>query len=191
MRLHAAAARQALCKRVKTDDFESESFSPGARPDIVVYDARGRNRHTLLEVKNVCPISSNPESTGCDGAYTAFANTAPELVRGIMGGNATATRAAMPAKYGPAMRKHCIVIPAIVEVFGGAHANLSDTLSQWSKRAKAKTPPGEDAPWSARNYLPYWSQLISKTAQQGAAREILWRVSEEVATRDAKRERRT
>ena len=39
---------------------------------------------------------------------------------------------------------------------------------------------------SARNYLPYWSQLLSKAAQLGAAEEILTRVREEQAAREAR-----
>ena len=33
-------------------------------------------------------------------------------------------------------------------------------------------PPGVEPPWSARNFLPYWSQLLSKEAQRGAAIEL-------------------
>ena len=44
-------------------------------------------------------------------------------------------------------------------------------------------------PWSARNYVPYWSQIISKEAQRGAAEEIVSRVREEVAAREATRVR--
>ena len=60
-------------------------------------------------------------------------------------------------------------------------------IGEWSKAARAQTPPGEEPPWSARNYVPYWSQLLSKEAQRGAAVEILNRVSDEVAAREASR----
>ena len=59
----------------------------------------------------------------------------------------------------------------------------------WASRARGKTPPGEEPPWSARNYVPYWSQIISKEAQRGVAEEILSRVREEVAAREASRVR--
>ena len=48
-----------------------------------------------------------------------------------------------------------------------------------------RRPPGEEPPWSARNFIPYWSQVLSATAQRAAAAEILNRVREEVATRNA------
>ena len=39
----------------------------------------------LLEVKVVSPVSSNPECTGVAGALSAFANTAPNHLRSILG----------------------------------------------------------------------------------------------------------
>ena len=43
--------------------------------------------------------------------------------------------------------------------------------------------------WSARNFIPYWSQVLTSqrdgTARRRAAAEILNRVREEVATRNA------
>ena len=50
-------------------------------------------------------------------------------------------------------------------------------------------PPGEEPPWCARNYVPYWSQIISKEAQRGAADEIIARVREEASAREAMRVR--
>ena len=44
----------------------------------------------LLEVKVLCPISSNPDRTGYAGTYAAFANTCP------------AKRAEVAEKYAPA-----------------------------------------------------------------------------------------
>lgn len=41
----------------------------------------------------------------------------------------------------------------------------------------------------ARNYVPYWSQLISAAAQRGAAEEILYRTREEAGAREAARGR--
>ena len=55
----------------------------------------------------------------------------------------------------------------------------------WARLARGKTPEGEEPPWSARNFVPYWSQVISSAAQRAAAAEILSRVREEVATRNA------
>ena len=55
--------------------------------------------------------------------------------------------------------------------------------------ARGKTPEGEEPPWSARNFFPYWSQVVSTavrgSAQKAAAAEVLSRVREEVATRNA------
>ena len=62
-------------------------------------------------------------------------------------------------------------------------------LEEWGKAARGKTPPGEDPPWCARNYVPYWSQVLSKAAQRGAAEEILSRVREEGGVREAMRSR--
>ena len=40
-----------------------------------------------------------------------------------------------------------------------------------------------------RNYVPYWSQIISKEVQRGAAREIVDRVREEANAREQARAR--
>ena len=77
----------------------------------------------------------------------------------------------------------------IFEVFGGFHEGAAGLLNDWAARARGKTPPGEEPPWAARNYVPYWSQLLSKEAQRGAAVEILGRVREEAAAREAVRAR--
>ena len=64
-----------------------------------------------------------------------------------------------------------------------------DRLNIWAKAARGKTPPGEEPPWCARNYVPYWSQILSKTVQLGAAEEILYRVKEEAAELEIARAR--
>ena len=81
------------------------------------------------------------------------------------------------------------VEPCIVEVFGGFERGLVDLINEWGRRARQKTPEGEEPPWAARNYVPYWSQLISKEAQRGAAAEILFRAREEAGAREAVRSR--
>ena len=93
----------------------------------------------------------------------------------------------MAAKYAPAKIKGHDVIPCVFEVFGGAAPEVMHLIETWSRAARAKTPPGEEPPWSARNYIPYWSQLLSKEAQRGAAIEILNRVDGEAADREAAR----
>ena len=79
--------------------------------------------------------------------------------------------------------------PCIFEIFGGFDEGAVKLLNEWGSRARGKTPPGEEPPWSARNYVPYWSQIISKEAQRGAAEENVSRVREEVAAREATRAR--
>ena len=123
----------------------------------------------------LCPVSSNADRTGYDGTYAAFANTAP------------AKRDEVASKYAPAKTLGHEVLPCVFEVFGGAAPEAMRLVSEWSRAARAQTPPGEEPPWSARNYVPYWSQLLSKEAQRGAAVEILSRVSDEVAAREASR----
>ena len=75
--------------------------------------------------------------------------------------------------------------PVIFETFGGFEAGAVNLLNDWARLARGKTPEGEEPPWSARNFVPYWSQVISSAAQRAAAAEILSRVREEVATRNA------
>ena len=58
-------------------------------------------------------------------------------------------------------------------------------LNDWSAKARGKTPPELEPPWCARNYTPYWTQLLSKAVQRGAAEEILARVTEEGTAREA------
>ena len=184
-RLLARAAAQAHTgKKILVDSFESESFSPGARPDVAVLRGAGL-KNLLLKVKVVCPISSNPSSTGEAGTFASFANTAPELRRGIEGCPAIGGREATDAKYAGAMRLGHTVVPVIFETFGGFEAGAVDLLNDWARLARGKTPEGEEPPWSARNFVPYWSQVISSAAQRAAAAEILSRVREEVATRNA------
>ena len=189
-RVLARAARQALCKKVYVDSYEHETYSKGARPDVsIIRGASDGTHNLLLEVKVVCPISSNPSTTGEAGSHTGFGNTAPELRRTILGCAAVGGREATPAKYGPALKAGHTVEPCIFEVFGGFEASAVALLNTWAARARGKTPPGEEPPWSARNYVPYWSQIISKEAQLGAAEEILGRVREETAAREAARAR--
>ena len=73
----------------------------------------------------------------------------------------------------------------IVETFGGFEESAVRVLNDWARLARGKTPEGEEPPWSARNFFPYWSQVVSTSAQKAAAAEILSRVREEVATRNA------
>ena len=93
---------------------------------------------------------------------------------------------AVPAKYAGALKKGHEVVPCIFEVFGGAEADAVALLERWGKRARGQTPPGEDPPWSARNFIPYYSQLLSKEVQRGVADEILHRVREEIMAREGR-----
>ena len=155
----ARAARQALNAKVDTEDVQHQVYSPDARPDVRI---KTRTRSfKLLEVKVLCPISSNPELTGYEGTFAAFANTAPRK------------REEVAAKYAPAASKGHPTTACVFEVFGGAAPEVVRLLDDWSVAARNKTPPGEEPPWSARNFVPYWSQLLSKEAQRGAAVEIL------------------
>ena len=86
-------------------------------------------------------------------------------------------------------QKHATVTPCVFEVFGGFHADVVNLLNDWAVRARGKTPEGEEPPWSARNFVPYWCQILSLEVQRGAAREILNRVREEAAARDVARAR--
>ena len=81
----------------------------------------------LLEVKVASPVSSNPELTSTDGAYSSFANTAPNLPRGI---KAVGGRAAVPAKYQGAFEKGNTVVPCIFETFEGGVVDLLNNLSK-------------------------------------------------------------
>ena len=89
--------------------------------------------------------------------------------------------------YAPAKINGHDVTPCVFEVFGSAAPEVLQLLEGWGGAARSKTPPGEEPPWSARNFVPYWSQLLSKEAQRGAAIEILNRVDGEAADREAAR----
>ena len=78
------------------------------------------------------------------------------------------------------------MVPCIFEVFGGAELDAVAFLERLGKRARGKTPPGEEPPWSARNFVPYYSQLLSKEVQRGVADEILHRAREEIMAREAR-----
>ena len=132
-------------------------------------------KYKLLEVKVLCPISSNPDRTGYAGTYAAFANTAP------------AKREEVAEKYAPAKTNGHDITPCVFEVFGGAAPEVMRLLEGWGRAARSKTPPGVEPPWSARNFMPFYSQLLSLQAQRGAAIEILNRVDGEAADREAAR----
>ena len=134
-------------------------------------------------------ISSNPDSTGEKGAFSGFGNTSAPLRAGIVGCEAVGGRQAVKAKYAGALAKGHTITPCIFEVFGGMDRDAVDLLNAWASHARGKTPPGEEPPWCARNFVPYWSQLLSKEAQRGAAEEIIGRVREEATAHEARRAR--
>ena len=101
-----------------------------------------------------------------------MAATEPRLKAEIEGCAAVGRRAARPGKYSNAARLHHRVTPCISEVFGAMGADGRALLEKWARKARSRTPEGEEPPWSARNYRPYWTQLLSIAAQRGAAREI-------------------
>ena len=80
-------------------------------------------------------------------------------------------------------KKFAEMVPCIFETFGGFEHEVVELLNDWAARARQKTPEGQEPPWSARNFVPYWSQILSTTVQRGAAAEILSRVREETAAR--------
>ena len=98
-----------------------------------------------------------------------------------MGCESIGNRAAVPAKYAGAFEKGNTVKPCIFETFGGFESTVVGLLNDLSKAARAKTPPGQEPPWSARNFVPYWSQLLSREVQLGVADEIIARVHEKAA----------
>ena len=166
-----------------------EQFSPGARPDVAILKGgRDRQHHLLLEVKVLCPLSSVEGGSDVDGAYAAFGATRG-IKRTILGCGAVGGREAIVAKYIGAQKLHHEVVPMIFETFGGMEGAAVSTLNDWAARARGKTPPGEEPPWCARNYVPYWSQILSKEAQRGAAEEIISRVREETTACEAVRTR--
>ena len=185
-RVLGRAAKQALNREVLIDSFQSESFSKGARPDVaVIRGARDRTHNLLLEVKVVCPVSSNPHSTKDAGTFAGFGNTNPPLRAEILGCDSVGGRDAVDAKYGDALAKGHQVVAAVFETWGGFSPAVVDLLNDWAAAARGKTPEGQEPPWSARNFVPYWSQILSTKAQRGAAAEILSRVREETAACNA------
>ena len=68
---------------------------------------------------------------------------------------------------------------------GGFEGGVVDLLNNLSKAARAKTPPGQEPPWSARHFVPYWSQLLAREVQLGVADEIIARVHEKAAEIEA------
>ena len=74
-----------------------------------------------------------------------------------------------------------------METFGGLEEDAVELLNDWARLARGQTPPGEEPPSmvGAQLYPVLWSQVLSSTAQRAAAAEILNRVREEVATRNA------
>ena len=111
---------------------------------------------------------------------------AAQLRRQIKGCPSIDGRPAVVAKYVDALSKGHAVTSCIFEVFGGFDREVADLLLTWGSKARGKTPPGEEPPWSARNFVPYYSQLLSKEVQRGVADEILHRAREEIMAREAR-----
>ena len=168
------------------DTFNHEHFSKGARPDVAIIRGAADNLHyLLLEVKCVSPLGSRPELVGEPGTYAGFGNTSAEYRKKIVGCQAVGNRPAVPHAYPDAHSKGHTITPCIFEVFGGLDRDVVKLLNDWSAKARGKTPPELEPPWCARNYTPYWTQLLSKAVQRGAAEEILARVTEEGTAREA------
>ena len=74
-----------------------------------------------------------------------------------------------------------------METFGGLEGDAVELLNDWAAWTGVRRhPPGEKSRHGRRaTFIPYWSQVLSSTAQRAAAAEILNRVREEVATRNA------
>ena len=142
----------------------------------------------LRITSRVCPISSNSSTTGEAGSYAGFGNTAADLRAKNLGCESVGGRDPIRAKYAGALKKNQDVRVCVFEVFGGFdtfNGGAVDLLNELAAAARGKTPEGQEPPWSARNFVPYWSQIISSKVQRGAAAEILSRVREEGAARNA------
>jgi len=69
-----------------------QRFSPGARPDVVVFDAMGQDVHLLCEVKVRSPITAGSRSQRALGASVAFGNTEPGDRTAVLLGPRTSRR---------------------------------------------------------------------------------------------------
>ena len=69
------------------------------------------DRDEFAVAANAIGMSINDEDTGLPGTYAGFANTSPELRRGILGCGAIDGRKAVPPKNVDAMRKGHTVAP--------------------------------------------------------------------------------
>ena len=121
---------------------------------------------TYLEVKVVCPVSSNPDSTKVAGTFAGFGNTNPPLRAEILGCESVGGRDAVGAKYADALAKGHQVCAAVFETWGGFSPAVVDLLNDWAAAARGKTPEGQEPPWSARNFVPYWSQILPSSARR-------------------------
>ena len=61
------------------------------------------------------------------------------------------------------------MVAAVFETWGGFSPAVVDLLNDWAAAARGKTPEGQEPPWSARNFVPYWSQILSTTNGRNAA----------------------
>lgn len=135
--------------------------------------------------KNHTRLHVHPDSTKDAGTFAGFGNTNPPLRAEILGCDSVGGRDAVDAKYADALAKGHQVVAAVFETWGGFSPAVVDLLNDWAAAARGKTPEGQEPPWSARNFVPYWSQILSTKAQRGAAAEILSRVREETAACNA------
>ena len=74
------------------------------------------------------------------------------------------------AKYAPAKINGHDVTPCVFEVFGSAAPEVLQLLEGWGRAARSKTPPGEEPPWSARNFIPT-CQILNRADGEAADRE--------------------
>ena len=143
-----------------------QRFSPGARPDVVVFDAMGQDVHLLCEVKVRSPITAGSRSQRALGASVAFGNTEPGDRTAVLLGTED-----KPPKYEGALDRGHTVVLLHHDVFGGMTNEAFELLQRADKLAKGCLDDPDSAPWTARAFLPFHAQLISAAVQREAARQ--------------------
>ena len=142
---------------------------------------------TVLDVKVKDALGSDAGEVSGRGAFVAFGNTQPGAraqvlgvaQRGQLGDRAFNARtglgyvAAVKGDYDRAAAKGVLLVPALVETFGGVGPELQAYLVAAAEARQNRLTRGEydETTWAARTWTSFVSQRISVAAQLAMAQE--------------------
>ena len=178
------ALRRVWGGRVQREPADYRSYSD-YRPDLAVRDGPDL---TVIDVKVYDALGSDAGEVDGRGAFVAFGNTRPPArarvvgveQRGQPGDRAFDARtglgyvAAVEGDYDRAAAKGALLVPALVETFGGVGPELQEYLVGAAEARQNRLTRGEydETTWAARTWLSFIGQRFSVATQIAVCGEI-------------------